>query len=153
MIVIVCGPPASGKTTLATRLQRRLADRGYAFDLLHSDDFDRDTYERLYRHVADAMAEQEGHRHWILDGTFFKREWRTRFYRLGDTYEVWVRASIETCLDRNRERGEPIPEAGVRDIYGRFEPPRADLELDTETLDVQAATERLEAAVLSWLTG
>lgn len=83
---------------LATGLQRRLADQGHAFDLLHSDDYERRTYEQLYGRIADA-AESPGasDRDWILDGTFFERAWRNRFYRLDDTYEVWLRASLGTC--------------------------------------------------------
>lgn len=148
MIVLVCGPPASGKTTLATGLHRRLAARGHAVGLLHSDDYERHPYERMYERVA---AEGTEDRHWILDGTFFRRELRNRFYRLDETYEVWVRASLETCLERNRERADPIPEAGVRAMYGKFEPPRADLELDTERLSAEAALDRLEGAALGWL--
>lgn len=144
MIGIVCGPPGSGKTTLATRLRRRLADRGCAVGLLHSDDYERRPYERMYDRVANASES----RHWLLDGTFFRREWRNRFYRLDDVYEVWVRASLETCLKRNRGRAEPIPEAGVRAIYGQFEPPRADLEIDTEAVTVDEAVDALETAVL-----
>lgn len=160
MIVVLCGLPGSGKTTLATRLQRRLADRGLAFDLLHSDDYRRDTYERLYEHVAAAetdagsdgdagTVDRDG---WILDGTFARREWRNRFYRLDhEVREVWVRASLSTCLERNREREEPISETGLKVVHGEFERPRADLELDTEALDVDAAVDQLEAAVLDWL--
>lgn len=150
MIVIVCGIPGSGKTTLATRLQRRLADRGYTFELRHSDDYARRTYDRMYEDVAEAKEAGRGDG-WILDGTFFKREWRNRFYQLDDTYEVWVKASLETCLARNRARADPISERGVESIFRKFEPPRADLELDTGALSVQAALDRFEAVVIDWI--
>ncbi len=39
---------------------------------------------------------------------------------------VYIRASLDTCLRRNRERGEPIPEEVVRRIYDKFEPPEPD---------------------------
>lgn len=161
MIVIVCGIPASGKTTLATRLQRRLADRGHEFDLRHSDDYDRHTYDRMYEDVADidatSNADVDGtpavDRDWILDGTFYEREYRNRFYRLDDVYVVWAKASLETCLERNRNRDETIPESGLRAIAGQFESPRADLEIDTEELDAEAALDRLDGAVLDWIDG
>lgn len=150
MIVIVCGIPGSGKTTLATRLEKRLGDRGHPAGLLHSDDYDRRTYERMYEDVA-AGADDDPDRDWLLEGTFYRREWRNRFYRLDDAYEVWVKASLATCLERNRDREDPIPEKGVRAIHGQFEPPRADLEIDTEELTVEAALDRLETAVLEWI--
>ncbi|MGZ0747669.1 AAA family ATPase [Haloparvum sp. AD34] len=145
MIVILCGLPGSGKTTLATGLQRRLAARDLTVDLLHSDDFSRRTYEQLYEHVADAGGD------WILDGTFYKREWRNQFYRLDRVFEVWVKASIDTCLRRNQQRQDPISERGVYSIQSEFERPHADLEIDTEALSVEEALDRLEESVVSWL--
>lgn len=147
MIIILCGPPASGKTTLATRLQERLADRGHAFEILHSDDFSRRTYEQMYHRVADSDA------NWILDGTFYSRELQERFRALGDAYLVWVRASIESALERNRTRDDAISERGLHSMYAKFEPPREDLDIDTNELSVDEATDHLESAVLSWLNG
>lgn len=150
MIVILCGLPGAGKTTLATRLVDRLAARGHAVALHHADDYDSRTYDRLYEDVA-AANEGQATGHWVLDGTFARREWRNRFYRLDDVREVWVRADLETCLARNRERGDPVPEQGLVSIYGDFERPRADLTVDTEALDVEEAVDRLTTAVLTWL--
>ncbi|WP_435124224.1 AAA family ATPase [Halobaculum sp. D14] len=145
MFVLLCGLPASGKTTLATGLQRRLADAGYTFELLHSDDYRRRTYERMYERVAGSDAD------WILDGTFHRREWRVRFQTLRNVYVVWVDAAVETCVARNRARDEPISERGVYAVDAAFEPPRADLTLDTDELTVEAALDRLEAAAVDWL--
>lgn len=148
MLVVVCGPPASGKTTLATRLHERLAARGHEFDISHSDDFSRHPYERMYERVRDAGGD------WILDGTFYQRIYRERFRRLDeDCYVVWVRASRETCLARNRTREDGIAEQGVHVMFSRFEPPRADLTLDTEELSEDEALDRLEAPVLDWIDG
>lgn len=147
MLVICCGPPATGKTTLARRLRERLAASGHEFDVLHSDDFDRRTYERMAERVREADD-----RNWILDGTFFLRRHRERFRRLEDNcYVVRVRASLETSLARNREREASISERGVHVMYAEFEPPRADLTLDTEALSPETALDRLEAAVVGWL--
>ena len=147
MIVLLCGPPASGKTTLAIGLQQRLADRGYAFELLDSDDFPSRTYERMYDRVARSDAD------WILDGTFYERDIRARFRTLGDVYVVWVRVSRRTALERNRTREGSIPEAGLHVMHESFEPPRADLTIDTDDLSTGAALDRLASAVWSWLDG
>ncbi|MFC6719193.1 AAA family ATPase [Natrialbaceae archaeon GCM10025810] len=148
MLVILCGPPATGKTTLARSLRDRLAAHGYEFDSLHSDDFNRRTYERMSERVSEA----EGDRNWIFDGTFFRRRHRERFRRLEDhCYVVRVRASLETSLRRNRDRESSIDERGAHVMYAEFEPPRADLTLDTDDLSEKEALDRLEAAVVGWL--
>jgi adenylylsulfate kinase len=73
VILVVCGPPAAGKTTLATRLDRRLAADGIAFEVVHTDDLSSPRYERLFERVAaDPSAD------WLLDGTFYEREWQER---------------------------------------------------------------------------
>ncbi|WP_423750818.1 AAA family ATPase [Salinirarus marinus] len=144
MIVVVCGPPGAGKTTLATRLHERLTARGFAFRVVHSDAFSSRTYERLYDRVAGTDAD------WIVDGTFYKREWQTRFRRLDGVRFVHVTASLSTCLARNRTRENAIDERGVHVVYREFDPPEADLTLDTDDLSVEDALDRLERAVLDW---
>ncbi len=154
MIVILSGLPGSGKTTLATGLRDRLADRGRAVALLHSDDYRRRTYEQLYEAVAEGVEDDVARPDvWLLDGTFARREWRNRFYRLDDVREVWVRAPLETCLARNRRRQDPVPDRGVESVAAEFDPPRADLVIDTDELRVEASLDRLEAAVAGWLDG
>ncbi|MFB6196154.1 MAG: AAA family ATPase [Haloplanus sp.] len=147
MIVILCGPPGMGKTTLATRLRERLAERGHDVSILHSDDFSRRTYERMYDRVVGSDDD------WIIDGTFYRREWQERFRALDDVYVVWVTAAVETCLERNLAREEPISETGVHVVHAEFADPAADLVIDTDVRTVEEAVDRLEAAVRSWLDG
>ena len=123
-----------------------MAAQGHEFGILHSDDFSRRPYERMYERVRETGGD------WILDGTFYQRIYRERFRRLDEEcYVVWVRASRETCLARNRAREDGIDETGVHVMYSEFERPRADLTLDTEELSEDEALDRLEAAVLDWI--
>lgn len=145
VILLVGGPPGAGKTTLATRARDELADRGREFRTLRSDDFSRDTYDRMYRRVLGTDDD------WIVDGTFYHREWRERFYDLGGVRIVYVTASLETCLRRNRERADPIDEDGVHVVYREFDQPRADLTVDTDETPPDAAAERVADAVERWL--
>ena len=146
MIVIVCGPPGAGKTTVASLAVERLAAAGHGFRVLRSDDFRSPVYERMAERVAAAPDET-----WLLDGTFYRTEWRERFRRFGTVREVYVRADPETCLRRNRERADPIDERGVRAIHAKFERPREDLLLDTDELSTDEAGERLFRAVVGWM--
>lgn len=147
MILLICGPPAVGKTTLATGLRDRLAERGRRFDLVHSEAFSRRTYERLYDRVADAPD-----RDWIVDGTFYRRAWRERFDALGAVRVVRLDAPLETCLRRNRERADAdaIDEQGVHVVYREFDPVDADLTLDTAALAPDEAVERVLGAIREW---
>lgn len=144
MIVLLCGPPGVGKTTVATGVAERLADRGSPIRVIHSDDFARNTYERMYERVA------ENGRDWLLDGTFCEREWRERFRGLDELRVVYLTADLETCLERNRKREDPISETGVHAIYWEFELPRADLTVETDELAATAAIARVVQAIERW---
>lgn len=141
MIILICGPPGAGKTTVAERLQERLAARGHPIRLLDSDRFSRDTYRRLYERVADSDAD------WLVVGTFYKRRWQTRFERLADVVVVYLVADLETCLERNRQREDPIDEAAVHIVRREFDEPDADIALDVTEGSPEAVVDRLVAAL------
>ncbi len=140
VIIVVFGPVASGKSTIA----RIIAERLPGSRLISSDMFRRKTYSRLIREV-DRLKEL--HRYVVVDGTFYKRRWREELLRAaGETPVVWVyvRCSLETCLRRNRERGSPIPERAVHIIWSEFEPLETpDIEVDTDRLKPEEAAERV----------
>lgn len=138
MLLLLCGPPAAGKTTIATRLQERLAETGREVALLRSDQFDRQTYGQMYERVTDTSETE-----WILDGTFYKQKWRDRFRSIGDVTLAYITADLETCIKRNRQRDDPIDEQGVHVIYHEFDEPEADIVLDTDVLAPNEAVEQL----------
>ncbi|ELY59679.1 hypothetical protein C491_04906 [Natronococcus amylolyticus DSM 10524] len=146
MIVVICGSPGAGKTTVATRVADRLEARGEPVRLVHSDDFSRRTYERLFERVADGPDDVT----WLVDGTFYRREWQERFRTLGDVRFVLVTASLETCLERNRRREDAIDEQGVHVVFREFDEPAADLEVDTDELSATEAVERVLEALDRW---
>ena len=141
MIVVICGPPATGKTTVGTLLQRRLEKRGRPVRLLDSDQFSRNTYDRLYDRVADADGD------WIVTGTFYKRPWQARFQRLDDVFVVQLEANLETCLERNRRREEPIDDQAVHIVWREFAEPEADLTVDVTDCPPPAVVDRIVATL------
>lgn len=141
MRLVVCGPPATGKTTVATRVTERLRGDGRTVTLLHSDDFSSRTYEQL----AERAAAPEGDV--VLDGTFYKREWQRRFFGHPDAIVVHLTAPLETCLERNRTREDAISERGVHVVSREFHTPDADLTVDTSRVDADEASERVLALV------
>ncbi|AEH36291.1 ATP-binding protein [Halopiger xanaduensis] len=151
MIVVICGPPGAGKTTLTNRVRKRLEARDVpvpvpvAVETLHSDDFSSRTYERLYERARDAAADVT-----LVDGTFYRREWQTQFRTLPDVRFVHVTASLETCLERNRTRADPIEEQGVHVVHREFDEPDAEVTIDTDRQSIPEATGRILTALEGW---
>ena len=145
-MIVVCGPPGAGKTTIATHVRHRLTQRGVPVRLFHSDDFSSRTYEQLADQAASAPSDGVT----LVDGTFYRREWQTRFRALGDVRFVSVTASLATCLERNRNRANAIDEQGVHVVYREFEEPNADLEIDTDQCDPTTAADRIVTAIETW---
>ncbi len=143
MIVVLCGPPGAGKTSIARRLMEVLGDA----NLVSSDRFRRRAYDRVMKEVGEMLG---GHEHLLIDATFYRRVWRDMLrdvVRGADrVVTVFVDCSIETCLRRNRERETPIPEAVVRMIWREFERP-ADPEVHvfTDEMSVEGAVEKIVA--------
>jgi tRNA uridine 5-carbamoylmethylation protein Kti12 len=82
----------------------------------------------------------------IVDATFYKRSWREQLLNvIGSRDEVklvHVHCSLETCLRRNREREDPIPERAVYIIWNKFEEPvNPDISINTDQKTPEEATE------------
>jgi tRNA uridine 5-carbamoylmethylation protein Kti12 len=137
VIVVVCGPPAAGKTTVANRLSDRLADRGHRVRVVDSDEFARDTYDRMYERVTDAGDD------WVVAGTFYRRRWQEQFADLDDVFVAYLDADLETCLERNRRRDDPIDETGVHVVCREFDEPDADLVVDVTDHPPAGVVERV----------
>ncbi|SIS09016.1 adenylylsulfate kinase [Natronorubrum thiooxidans] len=146
MILVICGPPGAGKTTIATTLAERLEARGELVRLYHSDAFSRRTYEQLYERAREDPEDVLT----LVDGTFYKRRWQTQFDTLEDVRFVHVTASLETCLERNRTRADPIDEQGVHVVSREFDEPDAALEVGTDDCDPEAAVDQIERALEAW---
>ncbi|RQG91327.1 ATP-binding protein [Natrarchaeobius halalkaliphilus] len=146
MNVVICGPPGTGKTTTTTELGRRLEKDGTPVRNYHSDDFSRRTYDRLYEQVRNAPDEG----FCLIDGTFYRREWHTLFRTLEPVRFVRLTASLETCLERNRHRDDAIDEQGVQVVYREFEPPEADLVIDTDERTPRETVDRITSRLRIW---
>ncbi|MFB6072995.1 MAG: AAA family ATPase [Halobacterium sp.] len=144
MILVVCGPPGSGKTTIATRLHRRLEDDGFDVRIVHTDDLATPVYDRLFERVAEAPGDD-----WILDGTFYEREFQARVRAFPDVRFVLVTADRDTCIRRNYER-DGIPERAVKVLYDEFDWPDADFVVDTDVLRVETAVDLVYERASEW---
>lgn len=161
-VVWLTGPPASGKTTLALALERRLFDLGFMPCVLDGDalrhglsadlgfsDEDRRENVRRAGEVAKLLADAGLVAIVALVSPFRADRERVRAaLRQGELVEVHVRCPAETCAGRDpkglyraRREGRAGPIPGFDAPY---EPPLApELDLPTAELPVEECVARL----------
>ncbi len=137
LIIILCGPVAVGKSSIARRLRELLPGSR----VISTDAFKRRAYRRMMNELFRSLSD---YRYIILDGTFYRREWRERVSEIvgdrGLVLTIALKAPLKLCLKRNAERGNPIPEEAIHIIWREFEwPVDAALEIETDKLDVEEA--------------
>lgn len=167
VVVWLYGLSGSGKSTIANALERRLASEGRATMLLDGDNVrsglnanlgfsDEDRAENIRRvaHVARLFLDAG-----IITLCSFitpaaaLRDAAREIVGEEDFLEVYVKASFETCRARDvKGLYAKAAAGGVAQFTGRdsaFEEPyAADLELDTESMDIEDCVERLHGALV-----
>lgn len=149
MLVLVCGLPATGKSTVARDIAKKLKAVALNTDIIRKQLFRRPTYtseeKRLVYKTLFLVAEYllKSDRNVVLDGTFYKRGLRRRVYDISKSTGtrlavIECRAPDESIKRRmgrraKRRRG---PSDANHEIYKKikadFEPiKRRHLTLDT----------------------
>ncbi len=121
MIILFCGIPAAGKTTIATKLARKLERIG-TVKLLSSDAL----RTPVYRKLSNLLLEhQDAFDFLILDATFYREQHREKIQSLarGRVVTVFCDVPLETAMARNDRRDTTIPVVGIRSIAGQMEKP------------------------------
>ncbi|MFP6900378.1 MAG: adenylyl-sulfate kinase [Opitutales bacterium] len=162
----LCGLSGSGKTTVAAALERRLHEEGLFAVVLDGDNVraglnkdlgfsDEDRSENI-RRIAETAKLFVGNGIVTIVSFITPRE---RFRRMAreivgpdDLYEVHLKASFETCENRDVKGLYAKANAGeIRDFTGRqsrFEEPEAPwLVLETETCSPEESLEQLWSRV------
>jgi tRNA uridine 5-carbamoylmethylation protein Kti12 len=132
MIIIFCGVPGSGKTTIAEILAGILGKFGRV-KLVVSDEIPARVYKRIFKVLKTNLDETD---YILVDATFYKRSWREMTETIGGKGHVltcYLHCSLETCLARNRERDPSVPERVIYIISQEMEPPSHPfISIDTE---------------------
>ncbi|MBI4526813.1 MAG: ATP-binding protein [Deltaproteobacteria bacterium] len=143
MIIIFCGIPGSGKTTIAEILARRLGALGEV-EMFCSDKMKGPVYSKLFNALAPDRKKED---FLIFDATFYKREWRQRIRALAQgekVITVYLHCPLEIALKRNRERQANISERAVHIIFHQMEPPNnPGVTIDTATTTATAAADAI----------
>ena len=169
-VIWMYGLSGSGKSTLANLLERRLHEQGKMVKVLDGDNVrsglnsnlgfsDEDRLENIRRvaEVAKLFADSG-----VVTVTSFitpnneLRDIAREVIGDDDLLEVYVKASFETCAERDPKGLYAKVKAGeVKQFTGKDsafeEPSRPDLIIDTETLSEDDALEQLFSAVLAMI--
>jgi adenylylsulfate kinase-like enzyme len=133
VIILFCGIPGSGKSTIAGLLAERLAALG-SVQILSSDKLRAPVYKKIFdalapdRRTADLI---------ILDATFFKKELERQVKTLAQAEKgitVYLDCPLQVALQRSRERQPNISAKAVHIVFHRMEPPNnPTVQIDTAT--------------------
>jgi bifunctional enzyme CysN/CysC len=147
MIVLFCGIPGSGKTTIAGLLAGRLAALGEV-QLLTSDRLRAPVYRKFFKALQSHQNRAE---FLIFDATFYKKQWREQIEILAQREKVitvYLDCPLELALQRNRKREPNIAEKAVHIIFHQMEPPEHPaLTIETAKVTASDAAEKIFAFI------
>lgn len=166
-VIWFTGVPASGKSTLAFALQRRLHGRGTQSIVLDSDPLrailtpdatytpaERDAFYARLTNLAELLSQQGANV--LIAATANRRAYReaarTRFAPRTSFAEVWVHCALDTCRARDpKGLYAQVADAAENQLPGvgaSYEPPMdATTLLNTDALTVDEALDQLQMAL------
>ena len=142
-MIVLCGVPGSGKTTIARILCGRMRGAVHVQTdtirrMIARPNYNRQESAFVYESCVQMAREalRRG-RPVILDGTFARSAHRARAVRAlrglcSRHIIVHAVCSMDTAKRRNSSREEMVPEERLRGIYASFEQPVSALRVDTE---------------------
>lgn len=157
-LVILCGIPGAGKTTIAKALGARLgrcvhvetdAIRAMLGNVEYTSGESRFVYD-----AATSVAEAALRNRYdaILVATFPREEFRRMaLSRLEKLFEgwlvVWAWCDPKVAYQRNSQRAERVPLESFMRLWRSFEPPRGALVIDSQAMSPEGAAAKILAAI------
>lgn len=133
---LLCGIPASGKSTLSTRVPGYVISTDSIRKFLWNDEsvvkHDRLVF-RLAENIADYLLGKRTDV--ILDATNLSKEKRGMFIKIGHKYHArvalhWVNCPLGTALERNAARDRKVPETIIKALHKSFQLPHTEEGID-----------------------
>ena len=161
-LLIMCGLPSSGKTTISKNVASLLEDKhGISTMVISSDDFrdmlsysskgfkpEREASVKALYEKAIATGLENGFLVISDDLNYYKSmrsELRQIAKRSGSDYDiVFVDTPVEQALKWNQERGSPIPSSLIEEINQKLDPPKGDYKWDTPLVVVDPSKQSIE---------
>ena len=122
-LIILCGAPGSGKSTLSKKLAEEQNLTRLSMDelkfFLHSD---------LLPLVTESL---ESNKDIIVDALYTKLKWRKAILEATEKFDckrtlIYVTTPLDECISRNVGRENSLPDFVIEDIYNSIEPPTLD---------------------------
>jgi len=138
MLIILTGIPASGKSSLAKELKRLLELENESIEIVDSDEIRRKTYITNFDPSLESFIREESlvninnhlkaGKHVISDDINYYQSMRHELKEIArknkDIFEIiHFDIPLEIALERNTERGEPIPHEVIEKINEKFDAP------------------------------
>ncbi len=157
-MIILCGIPGSGKTTIAlavgTRLERCVhIETDVVRGMIAKPQYASGESKFVYRAAMSVAAEALKHRYdVVLVATFAREEFRREaISRLGGLTDgwlvVWIWCDPLLAYQRNSQRNPRVPRESFIRLWRGFEPPRDALVIDSRGTSPEEAAEKILAAI------
>ncbi len=161
-LLILCGLPSSGKTTISKNVASLLEDKyGILTMVVSSDDFrdmlsysskgfkpERETSIKVLYEKAIATGLENGFLVISDDLNYYKSmrsDLRQIAKRSGSDYDiVYVDTPVEQAIKWNQERGSPIPSSMIEEVNQKIDPPKGDYKWDTPLAVVDPSKQSFE---------
>jgi selenocysteine-specific elongation factor len=161
-LLILCGLPSSGKTTISKYVASLLEDKhGIPTMVTSSDDFrdmlsyssegfkpERETLVKNFYEKTIAAGLENGFLV-ISDDMNYYKSMRSDLRQIAKRSEadydiVFVDIPVEQAIKWKQERGSPIPSSLIEEISQKFDPPKGDYKWDTPLVVVDPSKQSIE---------
>ena len=122
-LIVLCGAPGSGKTTVSKQLQKQRDTIRYSFDEMHCF-----RHIELIPHIKQSL---ENGNNVVVDSTYAIKMVRTDLLEAIKDINckrilVFMNTPLDECIRRNAQRKNPLPQYIVEGIYKTIQPPTLD---------------------------
>jgi tRNA uridine 5-carbamoylmethylation protein Kti12 len=122
-LIVFCGIPASGKTTLSKQLTKQYNANRYSFDEMGCL-----RHKELIPHILHSLIEGNNT---IVDSTYTLRRARTDLLEAIKDINckktlISMSTPLDECIRRNKQRKYPVPQHLIETISSSMQPPSID---------------------------
>ncbi len=135
-LIIMCGIPASGKSTIAKFFNGNIVSTDSIREELYGDENiqgnGKEVFSLAYSRIRNYLSLGENV---IFDATNIRKKDRKIITDIGREYNCnnvicYCKTPIDTALERNSNRQRVVPESVIERMYKNFETPSYDEDVD-----------------------